>query len=124
MVLCIEAEPTVLATRKLVLEAAGYRVLTAGYSGEGLEMFTAHPVRAVIMEQQGRGAEGPKLIASMKRLKPQVPIVMLSAQMFHEAGEGVDAVVTKGENPAILLEQLQALLQQNHRNARTADGGQ
>jgi CheY-like chemotaxis protein len=50
MILCIDDEPVGLRVRKLLLESQGYQVLTATSGREGLELFAAHPVSAVILD--------------------------------------------------------------------------
>ena len=108
MVLCIEDEATVLETRKLVLQAAGFSVLTAQSGHDGYEKFLTNRVDAVILDQQARGGE--QAAADMKKAKPRVPILMLSNLLPDVMPEVVDAMMTKGENPARLLAKLESLL--------------
>jgi len=112
MVLCIDDEPMVLATRKLVLQAAGYDVVTAPGGREGLELFASNTIDVVVLDYQMPGLTGDEVAAEMKRLNPDIPIVMLSAfvSLPHAALETVDAFVTKGEHPTVLLDKLQELL--------------
>ncbi|MFB3915991.1 MAG: response regulator [Terriglobales bacterium] len=112
MVLCIDDEPVVLASRKLVLQSAGYDVVTAPGGREGLQMFSNLPVDAVVLDYLMPELKGDVVAAEMKRLNPAVPIVMLSAYVTlpENALEFVDAFVTKGDHPSVLLEKLRELL--------------
>lgn len=113
MVLCIENEPTLLATRKLVLQSAGFGVLTAGSAREALEVFSRERVDVVVLDYQLPEMNGSALALHMKQLKPRVPILMLSAQMFLPEGalDAVDAFITKGEGPQKMLKAITLLLQ-------------
>jgi CheY-like chemotaxis protein len=112
MVLCIDDEPTVLATRKMVLQAAGFSVLTAPGGREGLAIFNSVPIDAVVLDYYMPELKGDQVASEMKRLKPDVPIVMLSAYVVLPEGalDSVDAFITKGEHPTILLRKLRALM--------------
>jgi DNA-binding response OmpR family regulator len=49
----------------------------------------------------------------MRALKPQVPVIMLSAYFEPpaEVDGFIDAYVTKGQNPRVLLQQIGQLIQ-------------
>jgi len=112
MILCVDDEPVVLATRKLVLQSAGYRVITASDGREGLSLFQERPVNAVVLDYAMPGMDGGRVAAEMKRMHPEVPILMLSAHMFlpDNALENVDAYLTKTEGPIAMLNTLKSLL--------------
>ena len=61
LVLCVDDEAVGLQVRKILLERAGYRVLTASDGPSGLEVFSSEPVEAVasgnhdIQQKQRRG---------------------------------------------------------------------
>jgi CheY-like chemotaxis protein len=115
MILCVDDEPTVLATRKLVLQSAGYRVVTAANGDEGLSMFAEQAVEAVVLDYAMPGMDGGSVAAEMKRRNPDVPILMLSAYMYlpENATENVDAFLTKTDGPVAMLNTLKSLLHEN-----------
>jgi DNA-binding response OmpR family regulator len=112
MVLCIDDEPTVLATRKMVLQAAGFDVLTAADGAAGLELFDTSEIAAVVLDYFMPGTNGGEVAQEMKRRNPKVPIIMLSAYTVlpQDALAAVDVFLTKGESPAIMLGRLRELL--------------
>jgi len=63
VLLCIDDDADVLECEKSFLETFGYTVLTAESGGKGLELASMHSVDLV----------------KMRRLRPQAPIIMLSA---------------------------------------------
>jgi CheY-like chemotaxis protein len=50
LVLCIDDDKATLHARKLVLEAAGYDVVTASSGRIGLRLLERHPVQVVILD--------------------------------------------------------------------------
>jgi CheY-like chemotaxis protein len=114
-VLCVEDEDVELKMRRILFESAGYRVLQAKSSTVALEIFTASHVDAVVMDYwlSGYGGNGTALAESMKRLRPKVPIVMLSGYASLP-GEGavVDSWVRKGEiEPENLVHEVERLIE-------------
>jgi CheY-like chemotaxis protein len=113
LVLCVDDELVGLQIRKILLERAGYRVLTASDGPSGLEIFAAEPVEAVILDYSMPGMDGGEVAVRMRQTKPQVPIILLSAYMglSAEVTSVVDLHMTKGEGAPVLLEKLNSLLQ-------------
>lgn len=112
MILCIDDEPKGLQIRKMLLESQGYRVLTAVSGREGLEMFMANPVEAVVLDYAMPGMDGGQVAAEMKRLNPTMKILMLSAyvDLPEAALQCVDQRIVKGESPTFILTALKQLL--------------
>ena len=113
LVLCVDDEVIGLQVRKILLERAGYRVLTAADGPSGLEIFSAEPVEAVVLDYSMPGMHGGEVAVRMRQTKPQVPILLLSAYMGlpAEVTSLVDLYMTKGEGAPVLLEKLGSLLQ-------------
>src|SRR5437660_198276 len=78
-ILCIDDHWNGLIARKMFLESNGYQVLEATSGDEGLRLFRAHTVDAVVIDYQMPGMNGDVVAARMKRLKANVPILLLSA---------------------------------------------
>jgi CheY-like chemotaxis protein len=112
LVLCVDDEQVGLQVRKILLERAGYRVLTAPDGPSGLEVFSAEPVEAVVLDYSMPGMHGGEVAIRMRQTKPQVPILLLSAYMglSVEVTSVVDLYMTKGEGAPVLLEKLSSLL--------------
>jgi len=113
LVLCVDDEVVGLQVRKILLERAGYRVLTASDGPSGLEIFSSEPVEAVVLDYSMPGMHGGEVAVRMRQTKPQVPILLLSAYMglSPEVTSVVDLYMTKGEGAPVLLEKLASLLQ-------------
>src|SRR5437879_8994623 len=78
-VLCIDDEEPGLKVRKILLETAGHRVLTARSGGEGIRVFQSEPVDAVILDYWMSGMNGVAVARELKRLRSSPPIIILSA---------------------------------------------
>jgi CheY-like chemotaxis protein len=111
-ILCIDAHWNGLIGRKILLESNGYEVLEATGGDEGLKLFLAHPVDAVVLDYQMPGMNGDVVAARMKRVKSHVPIMLLSAfgPLPKNKLEAVDTFLSKSQPPKILLSTLQDLL--------------
>jgi CheY-like chemotaxis protein len=113
LVLCVDDELVGLHIRKILLERAGYRVLTASNGPSGLEIFSTEPIEVVVLDYAMPGMHGGEVAVRMRQTKPQVPILLLSAYMglSAEVTSLVDLYMTKGEGAPVLLEKLSSLLQ-------------
>lgn len=112
LVLCVDDEVVGLRIRKILLERAGYRVLTASDGSQALDVFSAHPVEAVVLDYSMPGMHGGEVARRMRLVKPEVPILLLSAYVGlpAEVRSMVDVYMTKGEGAPALLKRLNALL--------------
>ena len=112
VILCVDDEPIVLKVRGLVLTQAGYEPVLANTAKEALELFASLKVDLVITDHLLPGQSGVQLAAELKRIKPEVPIMLLSG--LPEPPEGldhVDAYLTKGGSVPEFLEQVTRLLE-------------
>lgn len=112
LVLCVDDEKVGLLVRKTLLERAGYRVITAPDGPSGITLFESQPVEAVVLDFAMPGMNGDEVAGHMRRQKPDVPILLLSAYvgLSPEALKSVSLYMTKGEGAPALLEKLASLL--------------
>src|ERR1017187_209970 len=112
MILCVDDEPRGLMVRKMMLQIHGHEVLTALSGPEGLHLFVANPIDAVVLDYSMPGMNGDEVAEEMKRLKPEVKILLLSAyvDLPDEALKFVDRRAVKGVSPTDFLAELQVLL--------------
>ena len=105
VVLCIDDNKDLLECEKSFLEAFGYTVLAAASGGRGLELASQHPVDVVVLDYLMPEMNGREVAIEMKRLKPQTPIIMLSASVDvpRQVLKLVDAFVAKDQLASQLL---------------------
>jgi CheY-like chemotaxis protein len=111
-ILCIDDEALGLQIRKIVLERAGYQVLTALDGSSGLAVFVHERIDAVVLDYAMPGMNGSEVARVMRKSKPQVPILLHSAYVSlpEDVLRMVDVYVTKGDGPEILLSKLKDLV--------------
>ena len=79
VLLCIDDNEDMLECEKAFLESFGYTVLTAASGSKGLELASMYSVDVVIVDYLMPEMNGQEVAIEMRRLKPQAPIIMLSA---------------------------------------------
>jgi CheY-like chemotaxis protein len=111
LVLCVDDEKVGLQVRKMLLERSGFQVLTAQDGSSGLRVFQENPIEAVVLDYAMPGMDGGEVAAQMRSMKPEIPIVLLSAYLGlpPEITQFVNIYMTKGEGAPALLEKLRSL---------------
>ena len=108
--LCVENNPEYMDALKRLLETAGYEVTSATTGGQALHLLTTLDVDAVLLEYDLPDATGSAVRAEMKRIKPDVPVLLF-------AGIGsqtpfllrfFDAYLRSSERPEDVFEYLDA----------------
>ncbi len=111
LILCIDDADIALRVRRLLLASEGYNVLTANSGEDGLEVFKQNPVDLVIADHFLSAKTGTEIAREMKELKPEVPILIVSAAAEKPVGlEFADGFLAKGEPPNVLLDTIAHLL--------------
>jgi CheY-like chemotaxis protein len=112
-ILCIDDYETSLAGWCLYLQNAGYSVTTARTAEEGLERFAISPVDLVLLDYLMPEMNGDEMAATMKRIKPDVRILMFSgvSDVPENARLHIDAFLQKGQSPTVVLDKIHELLQ-------------
>lgn len=112
VILCIDDAEVALRIRELLLSSAGYEVLTAVSGEEGLELFRQNSIDLVIADHFLSDKSGAEIAADMKKIKPEVPILIVSAASEAPKGlEFADGFLSKGDGPDALLDSIARLLQ-------------
>jgi CheY-like chemotaxis protein len=110
LILCIEDDPVSLTLRKKVLERDGYTVIGVTASADALTAPRKSPVCAIISDHMLHGTTGTELAKQMKKIKPDVPIILFSGAMPDRLA-GVDVYVNKGEPTAKFLNIVREVVQ-------------
>ena len=111
-VLCVDDEKIGLRVRKIMLEGHGFRVLTATSGEQGLALLDKQPVDLVILDYYMPGMNGGDVAAEVRRRKPELPIIFLSAyfSLPPTALELANAFITKGDPPDVLIDKIEQLI--------------
>jgi len=105
-----------LGYQKALLERRGYAVLTAASARRGLQIAAVCAVAAVIVDYHMPEMNGHEVATEIKRLKPEIPIVMVSSEdeIPEHALKVVDAFVSKNEAPSRLLPVITRMCGESH----------
>jgi len=136
--LCIHRDPAQL----MLLQENGYELVTATNSSDGLRLLMTRRVDAIVLEYHLGLLDGAAVAAEIKRVKPQLPIVMLTDHLELPDGalNSVDALVTKSDGAHFLWATVHFVLNvkptqrregtrrvqkaaQLHRTGRSREGG-
>ena len=111
-VLCVDDERIGLRVRKIMLESHGFTVLTASDGRQGIALFKENPVDLVVLDYFMPDMNGGDVAAEMRKTRPQVPIIFLSAyfSLPPEALELANAFITKGDPPDALIDKIVQLV--------------
>jgi DNA-binding response OmpR family regulator len=77
-VLCDETHPEYMHALKYMPERAGYKVTPATTGDQALRLLTTLHVDGVLLEHDLPDVAGSALRAEMKRIKPNVPVLMFA----------------------------------------------
>jgi DNA-binding NtrC family response regulator len=77
-VLIVDDEKNILLTLSQSLQLAGYRTELAGSGQIALDVISAKPVDAVLMDVKMPDMDGLTALARLHELKPELPVIMMS----------------------------------------------
>jgi DNA-binding response OmpR family regulator len=77
-VLCVENHSEYLDVLKYLLESAGYEVLSATTGSQGVSLLASQSFHGVLLEYDLPDATGTAVRAEMKRVKPDVPVLLFA----------------------------------------------
>ena len=95
-----------------VLPVRRFSVATARTAQEALQLFAVSAVDLVLLDYAMPDSNGDHVAAMMKRIKPDVRILMFSGvpNVPDNARLHVDAFLQKGQAPTVVLEKIRELL--------------
>jgi PAS domain S-box-containing protein len=109
-ILLVEDESSVRSYTRTVLQEAGFQVLEAGEGGEGLAHFAEHrdEIDAVLLDLTMPRMDGMEVLAELRRLKADVPVLVMSGYGEPEvtvrcAGMGLSGFIQKPFRPRDLV---------------------
>ena len=113
--MCVDDDPGTLKARKLLLEAAGYSVLTASSGEEALQQL-AQGIEAdlVILDFSMGAMNGDVLAGELRERYPELPLIAVSAvvELPDSFLKSVNQHVRKAQSPEVLLSTISEVLSQ------------
>jgi len=91
-ILVVDNQPDMRTKLEQGLNRVGYPVESASDGSEALDMFKAVKYSMVIADEQSPGVDGLEVLNSIKKISPQIPVVIMTAQgTVHNAVEAMQA---------------------------------
>jgi CheY-like chemotaxis protein len=112
-ILCIGNDPVHLNLRCSLLKEHGWNVLSSGSGHEGVIRFSRETVDAVVVDLNHDGTEAALITGELKRLRPEVPVIILVADteaLANGATQQANAVVVKSQEARLLVDTLRKML--------------
>lgn len=111
VILCVDDEEVPLKLRRLVLEKAGYDVVTACSAAQALEIADSCHIDLVLSDQIMPGSMGTELARQLKAFLPSVPFILLSGVNEVPAdADCADLFLSKLVGPRVLCETVEQIL--------------
>lgn len=113
VILCIDDEPTILELYATLMEAKGYKVLTAPDGPTGIALSRKHAIDTVVLDFNMPGMDGNQVGQVLRKEQPTLPVVMWSGcieQIRESVRWFADAFLYKGDGPEALLSTIERIL--------------
>jgi CheY-like chemotaxis protein len=111
-VLVVEDDRAVRLLFTRILQAAGFEVIACENGAQGLEAARKQidKIAAVVTDARMPGVHGPRLIARIRALRPEIPAILVSGNMMEHDADPSTVFLTKPVSPAVLTGELRRLL--------------
>jgi DNA-binding response OmpR family regulator len=122
LILSVDNQEISLQVRQKVLESANHEVVSTTSAESALQLFLALSINLVVLNYHLGATTGVALAREMKRLKPHVPILLVSGGTERPEGyELCDHFMHKSFGPESLLQCVDALLRAARDRRRLQD---
>ena len=112
VILSVDDNALLRLTRRKILEAEGYSVLSAADGEEALSLFDGAAIDLVVLDLYMPGIDGLGVAQEMKAQRPLVPIILVSGRPTEEETPPcIDWVFVKGDDLGLLIAKVQQLLE-------------
>jgi CheY-like chemotaxis protein len=121
VILCVDDEKNALLLRKLVLETAGYHVLTAGSLADAMAVVSSTAVDLVLSDQLMPSGTGTDLARQIKANHPGLPVIIISGvnELPPDATEA-DLFMSKIEGPVAMCNKISSVLERYRSNSSSS----
>ncbi len=115
-ILWVDDEIDRLRSHILFLEEKNFQVVPAGSGSEALTLLKSQPFDLVLLDEMMPGLDGLATLAEIKRLRPELPVVMATKSEREELveqalGHRIDDFLVKPLNPAQVLASCRRVLE-------------
>lgn len=120
VILCVDDEPTPLYFRKLVLEKAGFQVITTTSAEEAMKVLSTSSVDLVLSDVLMPQVLGTELARMVKSAYTDLPVVLVSGVNEIPAEAAIaDLFISKLEGPVALCDKIHGVLNRLSKTAHS-----
>ncbi|PYY15205.1 MAG: hypothetical protein DMG61_07675 [Acidobacteria bacterium] len=120
-VLSIDDNLSLNSMRQMVLSVSGFDCDLASTAEQALAMVLTCYYDVILMDYYLPGTTGTQVANTIKTLRPEVPIIVVTGEELFERCDAVHSYLIKGEGPEVLLQRLRAVVTSKRTNARAME---
>lgn len=109
-VLSIDDNQALNSMRQMVLSISGFDCDLASTAEQALAMVLTCNYDAILLDYYLPGTTGLQVANTVKTLRPDVAIIVVTGEELHEHSDAVHSYLIKGEGPEVLLSKLRAVI--------------
>jgi DNA-binding response OmpR family regulator len=119
-ILSIDDNQMLNMMRQKVLAVSGFDCDLAYTAEQALAMVITCHYDAILLDYYLPGTTGLQVANTIKTLRPDLPIIVVTGEELHERSDAVHSYLIKGEGPESLIARLKSLVPAKSLNARRA----
>jgi len=119
--LSIDDNLSLNSMRQMVLSVSGFDCDLASTAEQALAMVLTCYYDVILMDYYLPGTTGTQVANTIKTLRPEVPIIVVTGEELFERCDAVHSYLIKGEGPEVLLQRLRAVVTSKRMNARAME---
>ena len=120
-VLSIDDNLSLNSMRQMVLSVSGFDCDLASTAEQALAMVLTCYYDVILLDYYLPGTTGTQVANTIKTLRPEVPIIVVTGEELFERCDAVHSYLIKGEGPEVLLQRLRAVVTSKRMNARAME---
>jgi|SRR5215470_6765890 len=118
-ILSIDDNQSLNSMRQLVLAVSGFDCDLATTAEQALAMVLTCNYDAILLDYYLPGTTGSQVANTIKTLRPEIPIIVVTGEELHEHSDAVHSYMIKGEGPEVLLAKLHSIVGLKSVNAQS-----
>lgn len=109
-VLSIDDNQMLNLIRQKVLASSGFECDLAYTAEQSLGMVMTGHYDVILLDYYLPGTTGLQVASTIKTLRPEVPIILVTGEELHEQSDAVHSYLIKGDGPEALISRLKSLV--------------
>jgi DNA-binding response OmpR family regulator len=109
-ILSIDDNQMLNLIRQKVLSTSGFECDLAYTAEQSLGMVMTGHYDVILLDYYLPGTTGLQVASTIKTLRPEVPIILVTGEEMHECSEFVHSYLIKGEGPEALIARLKSVV--------------